>query len=177
MTLEKAWKDPFSKLCLYRLVGIEMPDVLSSCWDLKKKTLICVSPVFIIFPGGWDGQESAYNAGDSGPIPGSGRSPGEGNGNPLQYFCLENPMDRGAWQATVYRVAKSPTRLIDFHLQSWWSLGWGRGTEIARPGDFRGVPSNSTFAWWPWKKHFHSPPSGPALDPWLLWKTSLWRSQ
>ena len=52
------------------------------------------------------------NAGDSrdtGSIPGSGRSPGEGNGNPLQYSCLENPMDRGAWQATVYEVPKSRT--------------------------------------------------------------------
>ena len=54
------------------------------------------------------------NAGDirdAGSIPGLGRSPGGGHGNPLQYFCLENPMDRGAWQATVYGVAKSQTRL------------------------------------------------------------------
>ena len=57
---------------------------------------------------------SAHNAGDPGSIPGSGRSPGEGNGNPLQYSCLENPMDRGAWQATVHRVAKSRTRLSHF---------------------------------------------------------------
>ena len=49
------------------------------------------------FPGSSDGKVSAYNAGDSGSIPGSGRSAGEGNGNPLQYSCLENPMDRGAW--------------------------------------------------------------------------------
>ena len=49
------------------------------------------------FLGGSDGKVSAYNAGDLGSIPGSGRSPGEGNGNPLQYFCLENPMDGGAW--------------------------------------------------------------------------------
>ena len=49
------------------------------------------------FPGGSDGKASVYNAGDQGLIPGSGRSPGEGNGNPLQYYCLENPMDRGAW--------------------------------------------------------------------------------
>ena len=48
---------------------------------------------------------------DVGSIPGSGRSPGEGNGNPLQYSSLENPMDRGAWQATVCRVAKTQTRL------------------------------------------------------------------
>ena len=49
------------------------------------------------FPGGSDGKASAYNAGDPGSIPGLGRSPGEGNGNPLQYSCLENPIDRGAW--------------------------------------------------------------------------------
>ena len=49
------------------------------------------------FPGGSDGKASVYNAGDPGSIPGSGRSPGEGNGNPLQYYCLENPTDRGAW--------------------------------------------------------------------------------
>ena len=52
------------------------------------------------------GKESAYNAGDQDLISGSGRSPGEGNGNPPQYSCLENPMDRGAWWATVHRVAK-----------------------------------------------------------------------
>ena len=50
------------------------------------------------FPGGSDDKEYAFHAGDLGLIPGSGRSPGEGNGYPLQYSCLENPMDRGAWQ-------------------------------------------------------------------------------
>ena len=53
------------------------------------------------FPGGSDGKESACSVGDLGSIPGSGRSLGEGNGNPLQYSCLENPMDGGSWQATV----------------------------------------------------------------------------
>ena len=62
------------------------------------------------FPGGSDGKESACNAVDWGLIPRARRSPGEGNGYPLQYSCLENPMDRGAWQATVHRVAKSQTR-------------------------------------------------------------------
>ena len=52
------------------------------------------------------GKESTCNAGDLGLIPGSGRSPGEGNGNPLQHPCLENPMNRGAWQATVHGVAR-----------------------------------------------------------------------
>ena len=60
---------------------------------------------------GSDSKESACNARDPGLIPGWGRSPGEGNGKPLQYSCLENPMDRGAWQATVHRVAKSRTGL------------------------------------------------------------------
>ena len=58
------------------------------------------------FPGGSAGKESAYNAEDPGSIPGWGRSPGEGNGNPLLYSCLENPMDRGAWWATVHGVPK-----------------------------------------------------------------------
>ena len=61
------------------------------------------------FPGVSDSKESACNAGDPGLIPGLGRSPGEGNGNPLQHPCLGNPMDRGAWRATVQGVAKSWT--------------------------------------------------------------------
>ena len=59
------------------------------------------------FPGGSDGKESACNAGDPGLIPGSGRSPGEVNGNPLEYSCLENPMDRGGWRAIVHGVSQS----------------------------------------------------------------------
>ena len=66
------------------------------------------------FPGGSDGKASACNVGDLGSVPGSGRSPGEGNGNPLQYSCLENPMDREAWRASVHGVAKSRTRLSKF---------------------------------------------------------------
>ena len=66
------------------------------------------------FPGGSDGKASAYNLGDPGSIPGLGKSPGEGHGNPLQYSCLENPMDRGTWKATVHGVAKSQTQLSNF---------------------------------------------------------------
>ena len=66
------------------------------------------------FPGGSEVKASACNAGDLDSIPRSGRSPGEGNGNSLQYSCLENPMDRGAWWATVHGVAKRWTRLSDF---------------------------------------------------------------
>ena len=89
------------------------------------------------FPGGSDGKESACNAGDPGLILGSGRFPGEGNGYPLQYSYLENPMDRGAWQATFHGVVKSQTRLSDSHFHfltflisvntrqglPWWSSG------------------------------------------------------
>ena len=64
-------------------------------------------------PGGSDGEKSACSAGDPGSIPESERSPGEGNGNPLQYSRLENPMDRGAWQATVRGTTKSRAQLSD----------------------------------------------------------------
>ena len=67
------------------------------------------TPTFLGFPGGSEGKASACNVGDPGLIPGSARSPGEGNGHPLQDSCLENPMDRGAWQATVHAVVKSRT--------------------------------------------------------------------
>ena len=69
---------------------------------------------FMDFPGGSDGRESACSAGDLGSIPGSGRSPGEGYGNPLQSSCLENSVDGGAWWATVHGVTKSPTGLSNF---------------------------------------------------------------
>ena len=65
------------------------------------------------FPGGSGGKESACNVGNLGSIYGSGRSPGEGNGKPHWYSCLGNPMDRGAWWATVLGVAKSWTQLRD----------------------------------------------------------------
>ena len=61
------------------------------------------------FPGGSDSKASVYNAGDLGSIPGSGRSPGEGNGNSFQYYSLENPKDRGAWWAIVHEITKSQT--------------------------------------------------------------------
>ena len=80
--------------------------------------------VILDFPGGSDGKASTYNAGDPGSIPGSGRSPGEGNGNPLQYSYLENPMDGGAWWTTKiisnftihYNMSGFITHLIIFFM-------------------------------------------------------------
>ena len=92
--------------------------LMISGWDVTLQILeFCRAHGFIEtldFPGGSEVKASACNVGDLGSIPGWGSSPGEGNGNPLQYSCLENPMDRGAWQATVHGVAKSWTRLSDF---------------------------------------------------------------
>ena len=74
------------------------------------------------FPGGSDGKGSACSAGDLGSIPGLGRCPGEGNGNPLQYSCLENSTDRGAWWATGHGVAKSRKRLSYEHIQHFQGI-------------------------------------------------------
>ena len=67
------------------------------------------------FAGGSDSKESACNAGDPSSVPGLGRSPGKGHGNPLQYSCLENLMERGAWRATVWGVTKSQTWQLSAH--------------------------------------------------------------
>ena len=75
--------------------------------------IIYVYTLILGFSGGSDGKESACNVGDLDSIPGLGGSPGEGNGYLLQYSCLENPMDRGAWRAIVHGVAESWTHLRD----------------------------------------------------------------
>ena len=79
-------------------------------------TTYLYTTTFFGFPGGSEVKASACNAGDLGLIPGLGKYPGEGNGNPLQYSCLKNPMDGGAWWTTVHGVAESRTRLSDFTL-------------------------------------------------------------
>ena len=76
------------------------------------------------FSRGSDGKESACNAGDLGSIPGLGRSPGKKNGYPLQYSDLENPVDRRVWWATVHGVAKSQTRLRDFHFHFSFTVNY-----------------------------------------------------
>ena len=94
--------DPEDKFCTWRL------------WFLLWQSF------WRIFPSGSDSKESACNAGDLGLIPGSGRSSGEGNGGSLQYSCLENPMDRGAWWGRVHGISKSQTQL------KWLSKNWFR---------------------------------------------------
>ena len=96
------------------------------------------------FPGGSDGKASAHNAGNLGSIPGLGRSPGEGNGNPLQYSCLENSMDGGAWWATVHAVTKNWTRLSDlimnvfltfWKLACYWDMNSSNKKDIFQSGN------------------------------------------
>ena len=81
--------------------------------------------IYMGFSSSSDGEASASNAGDLGSIPGLGRSPENGNDNPFQYSCLENPMDREAWWATVYGVTKSWTRLSDKNFHFTFQLNRG----------------------------------------------------
>ena len=91
-------------------VGVHGLDLLSL--EMQNPTMDCRGRRG--FPGGSDDKESTCNAGDMGSIPETGLSPGEGNGNPLQYSCLGNTMDRGAWHAIVHGAPKSQTRLSDW---------------------------------------------------------------
>ena len=107
--------------CIFCSVGI-ISTILSSRSLIPSSVsvilLLIPFSVLLSFPGGSDGKASACNVGDPGLIPGLGRSPGKGNGNPLQYFYLENPTDGGAWWATVHGAVKSWTRLSDLTFTS-----------------------------------------------------------
>ena len=86
------------------------------------------------FPGGSDGKEHACNAGDPDSIPGWGRHPREGNGNPLQYSCLENPKDGGAWRITVHGVAQSQTQLSYSHFHEEMGSSSGESDSAVKAG-------------------------------------------
>ena len=109
-----------SLYCLIVLANLEDEFKIASCPEntlpalpmLSQQGLPSISKSFG-FPGSSVNKESACNVGDPGSIPGSGRSSGDGNGNRLQYSCLENPMDRGVWQATVHGILSSQTQLSD----------------------------------------------------------------
>ena len=90
------WAQPVLRtqyMCYMRVISITVRNIHYNKWT----KLVLIQPYNKDFPGGSDGKVSAYNAGEPGSIPGLGKSSGEGNGNPLQYSCLENPMDGGAW--------------------------------------------------------------------------------
>ena len=89
------------------------PVKLSSLPILFRVRSLPITSTFEVLPGDSGGKETACNVGDLSSIPRLGGSPGGGSGNPLQYSCLRNFMDRGAWWATVHRVTKSWTRLSD----------------------------------------------------------------
>ena len=132
--------------------------ILIGLWGLNKIPLIKWHDMG--FPVGASGKEPPANAGDlrnAASVPGSGRSPGRGHGNPLQYSCLENPMDRGAWQSTVHRVAKSQTRLND-RACTFQSVAFPRLTETLTPA-----------SWHPLLRDLGSRPTGP-----LLWAAEFW---
>ena len=107
---------------------------------------------FLGVPGGLDDKESASNEGHLGLIPGSGRSPGEGNGNPLQYSCLENPMDGGAWQATVHEVAELDTTEW-LHFSFWLTLWLHRVLSLVTIMN-RGAFSRGSTSSWCWCNWF-----------------------
>ena len=112
---------------------------------------------FMGFPGGSEDKVSTCNAGDPGSIPGLGRSPGEGNGNPLQYSCLENPINRGAWWATVHGVTKSRIWLSNFtfflsffffRLVTQWCLILFYPMDCSPPGSsVDGIPQAKMLEW------------------------------
>ena len=95
-----------------KILGQDDSEYHSLVETLNKK--LNLTKITLDFPGGSDGKTSAYSVGDPGSIPGSGRFPREGNGNPLQYSCLENPMDVRSWWATLHGVAKSRKQLSEF---------------------------------------------------------------
>ena len=115
------------------------------------------------FPGGWDGKEPACNVEDLGSIPGSGRSPGEENGNSLQHSCLENPMDRGTWWATVHgsqRVRHNwVTNIFTFQSKPcsrtcsrpWWTRMW-LPVPVFLPGESHGWRNLADYSPWSCKK-------------------------
>ena len=103
--------------------GIDQTPQACKCTHLYVQIHLCQQLTVLGFSGGSDSKESACNAGDPDSGPGSGRSTGEGNGNPLQYSCLENSVDGGAWWTTVHGVTKSQTQLSDshFHFHKLWT--------------------------------------------------------
>ena len=105
------WMATHSSILAWKIPWTEEAGRLQSMGSQRVRHNWATSTIYSLTVGNSNGKESAHNLGDLGLIPGSGRSPGGGHGNPLQDFCLENSMDRGAWWAIAHGVAKSQTRL------------------------------------------------------------------
>ena len=141
--MQKTWEDPlekgmatYSSILAWEIPWIEEPGRLqfmgsqrvrhswttSLYWEVLNTQFVFSYLTLGNNPGSSNGEESACNAGDPGSISGLGRSPGEGNGNLLQYSCLENPMDSRAWRTTVHGVAKTQTWLNNY--TSYWQEVW-----------------------------------------------------
>ena len=142
------WEDPLEEEITYSWIipwteepwWATVPGVTKSWTRLKQlNTAQHSTTPFRMPPSGSVAKNLPANAGDVGPNPGSGRSPGEGNGNPLQYSCLENPMDRGAWQATVHGVTKSRTQLNDFTLPLGFPGGSASKESVCNVGDLGSI--------------------------------------
>ena len=109
----------YKYICVYTYIIFHIIFPYRLLQNIEYNIVLHLDPILYIvvyiwgFPGGSDGKESTCNAGDLGSIPGLERSHGGGHGNPRQYSCLESPMDRGAWRATVHEVTKSRTGLND----------------------------------------------------------------
>ena len=123
LKLKKYWKQKIPSICLQCRRSQFDSWVGTISWRRDRLP----TPVFLGFASGSVGKESFCNAGDLGLVPGLGGSPGEGSGHPPQYSCLENSMDRAAWQAIVPGITESQTRLGDFQLKKkkWaWKSEW-----------------------------------------------------
>ena len=143
-----------SSILAWKIPWMEEPDRLQSIRSQRVRHDWETSPVSGVgrrgFPGGSDGKESICNAGDLGSTPGLGRSPAGGHGNPLQYSCLESPVDRAAWRATVHGVTESdtPERI------STASWGGNSGKQQKGRGKWsrKGTATERLSLWWPQRK-------------------------
>ena len=147
--LMRCWRWKSLRTCCWTVSVIPLKGgwrggvVAESILQERRKGNLCT----MSFPGSSDGKESACNVGDLGLISGLGRSPGEGNGYPLHYSCLENPMDRGAWWATGHGVAKSQTRLSDKHMLTRPRVGQRKSLGAWEDSSWALVPPSEPPGW------------------------------
>ena len=140
-----------SSILAWRIPWTEEPArLLSVGLQRVRHDRACMHRIFMGFPGGSVVKNLPDNAGDLGSVPESWRSPGEVNGNPLQYSCWDNPMDTGAWWAAVHGLLKSRTRLTDRARLQATSAFWGKfcvWNGLSTQINFHTVPNTFLFSW------------------------------